>query len=179
MAGPDGATASHTCGWWPSANDNPSVPALELKSPDNKPEHRWWPASSGDPSPASDYFSEPKNEDNWWDKLKEDDLDDDNVLATWETTKPRDSVHASVKADVPKLSLDGLLDESQKRLDFKRQRAAVTIQRWVRGWIVRRRANHSALKSLLAQKKHEREKQMQWGQENILTEVRLVSVLVE
>ena len=115
----------------------------------------------------NEYFSDCKADENWWAAMNYECNGDEKVLASWENTKPQDSRHASYKSDIPKL--EGILDDSSA--DLRQHKAAVTIQRWVRGWIVRRQASHYALKELLSRKKQEKEKQMKWGQDNVLTEV--------
>lgn len=75
------------------------------------------------------------------------------------------------REDIPKLFLDDLLEDES---DSRRKKAAVSIQRWFRGWKTRKQlSGQNAVKELLSQKKMEKEKEMLGDHTSMQTEVHL------
>ncbi|PFX32011.1 centrosomal protein of 131 kDa-like [Stylophora pistillata] len=144
--------------WWLSASDPAPVPPLFLQSPtelDKK--HNWWPGASKTSNHVDeDFFQIDIN------NLRPGNsgLDQNNLELNIFEGEARIKLDKSTarREDVPKLFLDDLVEDDGDR---KRQKAAVNIQRWFRGWKSRKQlGGQNAVKQLLSQKKMEKEKQM-------------------
>ena len=63
----------------------------------------------------------------------------------------------SKESPVPKLKFGNLSEDDLGSV--KQNTAAITIQKWYRGWSVRRKMGRSAVKHILGQKKLQKERQ--------------------
>ena len=175
-------------GWWPGANGSAPVPPLpELKSPsDLEHKRNWWPGSESTEENQAD-----DNLEMWWtnsmmDRIINSISVDDETPASLSVNKlsagasnemENRSTKQRAKNIVPSIA-DFIMVENEAEMEKENPHrnisledpqsgAAVTIQRWFRGWRVRRRQGHSAIQQLLSQKRQEKELQLR----NSVTEV--------
>ena len=144
--------------WWQALSDPTPVPPLFLQSPtESSREHNWLTGAHNTSNQAD------KN-------LLQDDVDNlqtvtnnlDHNITDFDMVegnsriKPNRSI--SKRDDIPKLFLDDLNEDES---ESKRRKAAVNIQRWYRGWKIRKELHgQNAIKQLLSQKKSEKETQL-------------------
>jgi hypothetical protein len=99
---------------------------------------------------------------NYWPKLSQDGdplVDAINEMLnspSEEGTKKEKAEEEAKQSPVPKLAFGNLMEDEP--ISTKKN-AAVVIQKWFRGWSVRRKTGKSAVKHLLGQKKLDKERQ--------------------
>lgn len=157
--------------WWLSVADPTPVPPLFLQSPTelNKENDRW-PGSNKTSNHVGEDFllGDVSNARPVTNNFDQSDPDFD-MLEGNSRIKPDKST--TRREDIPKLFLDDLLEDEG---DSRRKKAAVSIQRWFRGWKTRKQlSGQNAVKELLSQKKVEKEKEMFGGHTSMQTEVHL------
>jgi len=157
--------------WWLSVADPTPVPPLFLQSPTelNK-ENDWWPGLNKTSNHVGEDFllGDVSNARPVTNNFDQSDPDFD-MLEGNSRIKPDKST--TRREDIPKLFLDDLLEDEG---DSRRKKAAVSIQRWFRGWKTRKQlSGQNAVKELLIQKKMEKEKEMFGDHTSMQTEEEL------
>ncbi|EDO38532.1 predicted protein, partial [Nematostella vectensis] len=149
--------------WWPGSSINAQVPPLlELRSLSEEEEHKPWWHGNKSQGPEEDQAMVNSEFKLWTGKSNDSDplVDAINEMlqspgdgSRKSSAKSNDS--AAKNSPVPKLFLGNGSDDDIISRDSRETQAAITIQRWVRGWRVRRWIGQGALKHLLGQKKKE------------------------
>ncbi|XP_031573058.1 centrosomal protein of 131 kDa-like [Actinia tenebrosa] len=143
--------------WWPGSNHVPKVPPLHnLISPSEEKDYNWWDNLNDDqPHDAA--------QNHWPKDMQHDPLVDAlNDMLNSPANEGNKNDHGIIEGEskespVPKLKFGNLSEDDSGSV--KQNAAAIMIQKWYRGWSVRRKTGKSAVKRILGQKKVQKERQ--------------------
>ncbi|KAJ7372675.1 hypothetical protein OS493_017948 [Desmophyllum pertusum] len=158
--------------WWLSVADPAPVPPLFLQSPTevNK-EHNWWPGTNKTTNHMDEDFLQ-NDVDNLPSGTNGFDQNDSDFRMLEGNSRIKPDKSTTGREGIPKLFLGDIVEPDE--VDIRRKKAAVSIQRWFRGWRSRKQlSGQNAVKQLLSQKKMEKEKQMFSDHTNLQTEEEL------
>lgn len=150
--------------------DPAPVPPLFLQSPTevNK-EHNWWPGTNKTTNHMDEDFLQ-NDVDNLPSGTNGFDQNDSDFRMLEGNSRIKPDKSTTGREGIPKLFLGDIVEPDE--VDIRRKKAAVSIQRWFRGWRSRKQlSGQNAVKQLLSQKKMEKEKQMFSDHTNLQTEV--------